>query len=50
MKNDQVCEVIGLADLHEVLQDVVTSVDSDGIWDDQLHLFLELNESLTGTS
>ncbi len=47
MQNNQVSEVICLSYFSQVLQHIPTSVDSDGVRNNELELFLELNQFLT---
>ena len=47
MHHDQICEVVRLADFDEILENVAASVNTRGVRNDQLELFLESDKSLT---
>jgi hypothetical protein len=50
VQDHDIGEVVCLADFDEVFEHISSSVNSDRLWHDNFHLFLELNEALTWVS
>ena len=50
VKNDHICEVVGLANLDQVFQDEASSINPNGIRYNKFQFFLKLGKSLTGIS